>query len=222
MCSTFKALLVAAVLKRVDAGTESLAGRITYRPADLLPHSPVSEAHVKSGGLSVGELCAAAVEESDNGAANLLLKAVDGPSGLTRFLRGLGDSVTRLDRIEPFLNSAISGDPRDTSSPAAFAGDVQRLLFGTSLSAQSQKKLTDWLKGSTTGLQRIRAGLPAGWVVGDKTGTGVNGSINDVAVFWPPGHTPVVVSVFCLGSSRSTEEIEAAIARIGAIVASNL
>ncbi|OYX30305.1 MAG: hypothetical protein B7Y99_11875 [Caulobacterales bacterium 32-69-10] len=194
--STFKWLLAAAVLARVDRGAERLDRRIAYTRADLLGVSPVTEANVARGSLSVAELCAAIVEVSDNAAANLLLASIGGPAALTRWLRSQGDPVTNMVRNEPTLNSAIPGDARDTTSPAAMVGNLQRLVLGAALSAPSKARLIDSLTASRTGLKMLRAGLPADWRVGDKTGRGANASVNDVAVAWRPSGAPVLMAAY--------------------------
>src|SRR6266487_4836041 len=124
MCSTFKFLAAAAVLKRVDEKQDQLDRFIRYAAKDILEHAPVTKAHLVDGGMTLGALCAAAIEQSDNTAGNLLLDAIGGPAGLTNFARDLGDRVTRLDRKEPELNSAIPGDERDTTTPASMLGDI--------------------------------------------------------------------------------------------------
>ncbi len=187
MCSTFKLLAVATVLARIDRGQERLDRHITYGPADLLDYAPVSRAHVREGGLPLGVLCQAAIELSDNTAANLILRQIGGPPAVTAFARSLGDNVTRLDRTEPTLNTAIPGDPRDTTAPLAMLADLRALSLGGVLSPGSRERLNGWLSDTKTGLTRLRAGFPSGWRVGDKTGTGDNGSANDVAVVWAPG-----------------------------------
>ena len=168
MCSTFKFLAAAQVLARVDRGQERLDRRVVYDKDDLVAYSPVTELHAGEHGMTLAELCHAAVTVSDNTAGNLLLASLDGPAGLTAFTRSLGDEVTRLDRIETDLNEAIPGDPRDTTTPAAMLDDMRALLLGDALSPSSRKQLADWLIATTTGDQRIRAGLPAGWRVGDR------------------------------------------------------
>jgi beta-lactamase class A len=221
MCSTFKLLLAAAILRRVDAGGESLDRRVTYGPADLLEYAPVTREHAAEGGVSVGALCQASVEVSDNTAANLLLATVGGPEGLTRFARSLGDETTRLDRLEPILNANEPGDPRDTTTPLAMAETVRRLLLGDALSAASRARLEAWLVASPTGARRLRAGFPADWRVGDKTGTGGNGATNDVAIAWPPGRAPVMVAAYLSGSTAPLAAREAALAEVGRLAAAD-
>ncbi|HVE17279.1 MAG TPA: class A beta-lactamase [Chthoniobacterales bacterium] len=202
MCSTFKLLLAAAVLARVDAGEESLDRKVTYREADLLSYAPITRKHLPA--MTVGELCAAAIQYSDNTAANLLLRTLGGPKGLTHYLRSSGDKVTRLDRIEPELNSNLPGDERDTTTPAAVVGTMRRLLVGKALSKASSAQLNLWLVGNTTGDKRLRAGVAPAWKVGDKTGTGGLGAANDVAIVWPKeGSAPWLVAVFYSPRRRS-------------------
>ncbi|HTI66839.1 MAG TPA: class A beta-lactamase [Caulobacteraceae bacterium] len=217
LCSTFKWLAAAAVLARVDSGAERLDRRVTYGKADLLAVSPITGAHVGEG-LSVADLCAAAVTVSDNTAANLLLASLGGPAGLTRWLRAQGDAVTRLDRNEPALNSAVAGDPRDTTSPAAAVADLGAFLLGDTLSNASRARLAAWMTATRTGDKRLRAGLPKGWRVGDKTGTGAHGSSNDVAIAWPPSGKPILIAAYLTGGAASGEAREAAIADLGRLV----
>lgn len=228
MASTFKWLLVAAVLHRVDEGALSLVDSISYGPDDLLSYAPISRAHLKSEGgalreagtLSVGALCAAAVTLSDNTAANLLLQQIDGPAGLTRFARTLGDAETRLDRVEPFLNENRPGDTRDTTTPAAMAHALRAVLLGDVLSPDSRVRLHRWMLTNTTGDAKLRAGLGLTWTVGDKTGSGERGASNDVAIAWPPGgEAPVLIAAYYSGAENaSTEERSAVIAEVGRIV----
>jgi len=219
LCSTFKLLLGAAVLARVDAGELSLDRRVAYGKGDLLSYAPVTTKHVAEGGMTVGDLCAATIQTSDNTAANLLLPLVGGPEGLTKFLRAQGDMITRLDRIEPDLNSNLPGDPRDTTTPAAMAATMEKLLAGDVLSAGSREQLNRWLVGTTTGDARLRAGFPRAWRVGDKTGTGALGAANDVAIVWPrKGAKPWLVAVFSSVPDAKPEEREAVIAEAARLV----
>ena len=218
LCSTFKALAAAAVLARVDEGQESLERRIVFGRDDLVPYSPVTEPRVGGAGLSLAELCEAAVTRSDNTAGNLLLQALGGPAGLTAHLRSLGDNVTRLDRTEPTLNEAAPGDPRDTTSPAALVRVLAGLTLGSTLSQPSRDRLTGWLVTNRTGGARLRAGLPPGWRIGEKTGTGEHGTTNDVGVLWPPDGAAQVIAVYLTGSDRPLAEREAAIAAVAKAV----
>ncbi|HEU5180685.1 MAG TPA: class A beta-lactamase [Candidatus Polarisedimenticolia bacterium] len=219
MCSTFKWLLVAQVLSRVDRGEERLERRVAYDAKDLLEHAPTTRARLGEGFMSVSELCEAAIEVSDNTAANLLLSSVGGPGGFTAYLRGLGDSVTRLDRIEPELNSAVAGDPRDTTTPAAMVANLRSLLLGSELSQASRKRLIGYLVGSTTGAAKLRAGLPGHWRVGDKTGTGANGATNDVAIVWPAPQKPFLVAAYLAEAAAPEKERNGALADVGHLVA---
>jgi beta-lactamase class A len=221
MCSSFKWMLAACVLARVDAGRERLDRVVRYSPADLLENSPVTQANLAKGGLPVAELCAAAVAVSDNGAANLLLASVGGPRELTRWLRSTGDAVTRLDRNEPSLNSAIPGDPRDTTTPEAEVATLRRLLLGPVLTPQSRERLIGWMKQTTTGAKRLRAGLPASWTVGHKTGTSGDraGVSNDEAIASPPGRAPILIATFLVAPAVSTDARDAALADVARVVA---
>jgi beta-lactamase class A TEM len=171
MMSTFKVLLCGAVLSRVDAGQEQLARRIQYRKQDLVAYSPVTEKHLTDG-MTVAELCSAAITMSDNTAGNLLLSAIGGPSELTAFLRKAGDRVTRLDRWETALNEALPGDERDTTTPEAMAQMLRQLLNGKILTPASQQQLMAWMEADKVGGPLIRSVMPAGWFIADKTGAG--------------------------------------------------
>ncbi len=219
MCSTFKLLLAAAVLRRADRSQLYLYRKVTFDAGDMLSHAPVTAAKLSVGWMSIGELCAAAVKLSDNPAANLLLKQIGGPTGFTSDLRSMGDMITRLDRNEPALNSNLRGDERDTTTPHAMAHIVARILTGNVLSAGSRQMLIGWAKDSPTGVRRIRAGLPAGWIAGDKTGTGANGAVNDVAILWPPGRGPVILAIYMSESRRPIAELEPIHARAAGLVA---
>lgn len=218
MCSTFKFLLAARVLARVDKGQEDLERRVVFDAAALLPHSPATEGHVGPPGMTLAALCEAAITQGDNAAANLLLKTVGGPAGLTAWLRVHGDRVTRLDRWETELNSALPGDPRDTTSPDAMLGSLDRLTQGDVLSASSRAQLNAWLVANTTGDARLRAGLPVGWRVGDKTGSGAHGTANDVAVITPPGRKPLLVAAFLTGATAPDDVRDAILADVGRVV----
>jgi beta-lactamase class A len=212
MCSTFKFLAAAAVLKRVDEKQEKVNRFIRYNAKDILEHAPVTKAHLKDGGMTLCALCAAAIEQSDNTAGNLLLDAIGGPAELTNFVRSIGDETTRLDRKEPELNSAIPGDDRDTTSPAAMCADMQRLLLGNVLSESSRHQLEDWLQHNQTGTLMIRAGVAKTWTVGDKTGRCGNGATNDVAIISPPGRSPIIVAIYSIGSTSFADDRSAIVA----------
>jgi len=222
MCSTFKLLAGAAVLARVDAGKERLDRRIRFEARDVVVYSPITKEGAGGEGMSLAELCEAAMTVSDNTAGNLLLATLGGPAGLTAYARSLGDAVTQLDRIEPDLNEAIAGDPRDTTSPAAMLSNLHALVLGNALTASSKDQLTRWLLGNKTGNTRLRAGLPSGWRVGDKTGSGERGTTNDVGVIWPQERAPVLVSIYLTGTSAGAEQRNATLAAVGRAVASAL
>ncbi len=216
MCSTFKLLLAAAVLARVETGREKLDRRVPYGVSDLLEYAPVSRAHLAEGGLTIGAICRAAVEVSDNTAANLLLASIGGPEAVTQFVRGLGDGVTRLDRIEPALN-----DPDgvfDTSTPRDMAQSVRAVLLGPALAPASRAMLEGWMVACATGRNRLRAGLPSTWSAGDKTGT-VDTQTNDLAIIRPPGRAPLIVAAYYQGGPVMIAGREAVLRQVGWIVA---
>jgi beta-lactamase class A len=215
MCSTFKVLAAAAVLR--DATGAELRRRVPVTARDILAFSPVTGTRVGAG-MTLTELCEAAVRHSDNAAANLLLRELGGPRGVTDLARSLGDGVTRLDRVEPDLSEGRPGDPRDTTSPRAFATDLAALVTGTALPADRRRLLTGWLTGGTTGAARIRAGAPAGWRVGSKTGTGGHGTVNDAGLAWPPGRPPVVLAVFSTRGRAHAARDEAVVAAAARVV----
>jgi beta-lactamase class A len=222
ICSTFKLLAVAALLTRVDRGNEQLERRIRFEMADLVVNSPVTKNRAGGDGMTLAEICEAAMTFSDNTAGNLLLAALGGPEGLTAYARSLGDSVTRLDRIEPDLNEAVPGDPRDTTSPSAMLSNIRTLVAGNTLASASKERLIGWLAGNKTGDARLRGGLPRDWRVGDKTGAGERGTTNDVAVIWPaPGRPPLFVSVYLTGSSPDGEHRNATVRSVGAVIGSS-
>ncbi len=218
LCSTFKVLLAGAVLQKVDRGETRLDRRLPYGKADLLAYAPVTTARVAEGGMTVGDLCAAAVEVSDNTAANLLLGDLGGPAAVTAFARALGDPRTRLDRTEPTLNEARPGDPRDTTTPAAMVGSLRALLLGPTLRPESRSRLEGWMAACTTGRTRLRAGLPPDWAAGDKTGSGARGTANDVAILRPPHRAPILVAAYLTGSTASDSGRDAVLAEVGRLV----
>jgi beta-lactamase class A len=219
LCSTFKLLAAAFVLARVDRGEDSLDRRVTITEQDLLSYAPITKQHVGDAGLSLAELCEAAITLSDNTAANLLLASFGGPAALTGYLRSLGDSVTRLDRPEPELNEARPGDPRDTTTPSAIVENLRKLVVGDALSAAARDRLAGWLIACRTGGRSLRAGLPKDWWVGDKTGSGNNGATNDVAIAWPPGRGPLLVAAYLAETTAAEDDRHAVLAEVGRIVA---
>jgi beta-lactamase class A len=196
MCSTFKALAVSAVLARVDHGQEKLDRWIAYGQADIQEYAPVTKANLAKGGMALGDLCAAALELSDNTAANLILAALDGPGGVTSYVRSLGDTTTRLDRNEPTLNRpGPAGDPHDTTTPASMAGLWSKIVVGDALATNSRAKLTGWLEACQTGANRIKSVTPTGWKIGHKTGLGQT-TLGDVAVLTPPNGPQILITAY--------------------------
>jgi beta-lactamase class A len=203
LCSTFKLALAGVVLRLIDQGRLKTDQWVPYTQADLQSYAPVAKQHLAQGGMTVQALAEATQTTSDNTAANLLLGLMGGPAGLTQHLRDLGDTTTRLDRVEPAMNLVPVGELRDTTTPAAMARTTAALLTGQALSPASRARLADWMVATQTGLKRLRATLPPGWRAGDKTGTamapGMVDKYNDVAIFWPPAHTgraPVIVTAY--------------------------
>ncbi len=227
MCSTFKMPLAAAILREVDRGRLRHDQWVPYGPADTVPHAPMTQKHLQRGGMTVVALAEAAQTTSDNVAANLLLKLIGGPAGFTAILRSAGDTITRLDRFEPHMNHVRGQDARDTTTPAAMARTTERLLTSEWLSSASRELLIGWMVATATGELRIRAGLPKNWRAGDKTGTGIAPQMpdkyNDVAIAWPPGKAPLVISAFYetarphKGGMR--DEDQAVLAEVGRIAA---
>ncbi len=218
MCSTFKLLAAAAVLHRVDQKQDRLDRFVPYSASDLLEYAPVTKQHVNEGGMSLGALCHAAITVSDNTAGNLLLKSIGGPAGLTRYVRSLGDEMTRLDRMEPDLNAAPPGDPRDSTTPTAMLNDLRTLLLGHALSDESRRQLNEWMNRNETGAGMIRAGVPSTWQVGDKTGRGANGVTNDIAILRPPNGSPVLLAIYSAGLDAPGDARTAIIADVTRLV----
>jgi beta-lactamase class A len=221
ICSTFKVLAAAAMLARVDAGKDQLSRRIRVEQKDILAYAPMAAKRLGAD-ASLAELCAAAVELSDNTAANLILEQLGGPSAVTQFTRSLGDELTRLDRNEPDVNEATPGDPRDTTTPTAMANDLKVLVTGAALSQASRDQLIAWLVGCKTGGATLRAGIPQQWRVGDKTGAGEHGTRNDVAVIWAPGRAPLIIASYLTETTASEDQRNATHAAVGRAVASAL
>lgn len=218
MCSTFKLLAAACVLKRVDDGRETLDRQIFVDKTKLVTYSPASGKHV-GGMMSLEALCDAAVTLSDNTAANLILETIGGPKAITALARALGDQVTRLDRNEPQLNDVPRGEVRDTTTPAAMAQSVRALILSDALSARSRERLAGWLVANKTGDKRLRAGLPKDWRIGDKTGTGPRGEANDIAVIWPAGRAPLVVTAYYQNVHATAAQRDAVLSEVGRIAA---
>lgn len=206
-CSTFKALATGLLLMH----GAPLTRIITYRGSDLVDYSPITSQHVRTG-MTLQAVMQAALEYSDNTAANLLLEQLGGPHQVQQELRGLGDTTTNADRNEPSLNDATPGDTRDTSTAQALGTDLRQLTLGQLLSPSRRQLLTGWLLHNTTGGPYIRAGVPAGWKVGDKTGNGDWGTRNDIAIAWPPHGAPYVIAVLSSRGSADASSDDALIA----------
>jgi beta-lactamase class A len=218
MCSTFKVALAGCVLSHAQEGRMSLEGRVSFSETDVID-GPAARPRLAGGNLSIGELCAAAVEVSSNTSANLLLDRVGGPAGFTAFLRAIGDEATRLDRNEPALNENLPGDPRDTTTPSAMRATLGALVLEDRvLAAEHRDRLIGWMVASTTGLGRLRAGIPADWRAGDKTGSGANGAANDIAVAWPPSRPAILIACYLDAPNASPEARNAAHAEVGRII----
>ncbi len=215
MCSTFKASLAACVLARVDRSQDQLERMIPFGPQDLFDYAPAAKQNLAQGAMSVGDMCQAAVELSDNTCANLLLARIGGPTALTEFWRATGDAVTRLDHTELELNRSPPGDPHDTTTPAAMAGNLRRLVLGTVLSPASRERLTGWMLNCKTGGNRLRAGLPTDWRIADKTGNNGKDAAGDIAVAWPRPDAPVLISAYTQGGAPTPQQLEAVFTEIG-------
>ncbi|MBK1883116.1 class A beta-lactamase [Luteolibacter pohnpeiensis] len=217
LCSTFKLMAAAAILKKSEKVDGLLERRIHFTSDDLVSYSPVTEKHIADG-MTVRELCAAALQYSDNTAGNLLIRELGGPAAVTAFAKSIGNRSFRLDRWETELNTAIPEDPRDTVTPADMAQSLKSLTLGDLLSSASRQQLIDWLKGNTTGAKRIRAAVPKGWGVGDKTGSGAYGAANDIAVIWPPDRKPIVIAIYHRQAQQDAEWNNEVIAQAAELV----
>lgn len=224
MCSTFKLPLAGAILREIDQGRLKADQWVTYGKADMLAYAPITTQNLESGGMTVAALAEAAQTTSDNPAANLLLKLLGGPAAFTAILRSAGDATTRLDRYEPQMNLVTGQDLRDTTTPTAMAHTTAHMLTSDWLSAASRETLIAWMVATTTGKQRIRAGLPKDWRAGDKTGTAtaphMHDKYNDIAIAWRPGKAPLVITAFLETRSTHTDirdEDQAVLAEVGRI-----
>lgn len=220
MCSTFKAPLASALFAANARGDVDMDAKFNLKPEDSVPYMPFVKQRLADGeAVSLRDLAKAAVQTSDNAAANLVLKAIGGPMGFTSFIRSQNDQVTRLDRWEPGLNENVPGDPRDTTTPVAMAWLMHKLLLENVTSGNAQTILQNWMRGSVTGANRIRAGLPKGWPVGNKTGTATGGTAyNDIAIIWPSrseyGASPVILTVYSDRPAASAKKVNDAIADV--------
>lgn len=221
LASTFKAMLAGAVLARSVSQPGLLDQHVRYEKKELVTYSPITEKHLADG-MSVADLCASTLQYSDNSAANFLMTLLGGPQAVTAFARSIGNTVFQLERWETELNSAIPGDVRDTASPASMAHSLQQLLLGNSLPAPQRQQLDAWMRGNTTGDKRIRAGVPAGWQVADKTGSGAYGSVNDIGVAYPPSGAPLVIAVYYTREQKKADTNQDIITAATRIVAAAL
>jgi len=223
MCSTFKASLAACTLARVDRGKEDLDRSIAFGAADPQDfYAPVARENLAKGHMSVAEMCEAAVELSDNACANLLLAAIGGPAALTRFWRATGDTISRLDHNEPILNRSKPGDPHDTTTPKAMAGNLHRFVLGDVLSPQSRDRLLNWMIACKTGANRLRGGMPKAWQIADKTGNNGSDAAGDIALAWARPDQPLVICVYTQGGSPSAAQLESVFGDIGRTVSQRL
>jgi beta-lactamase class A len=216
LCSTFKVLAASAILRRSATEPGLLQRRIFYTKDAVVAWSPITGRHIDRG-MTIAEICAAALQYSDNTAANLMIRLLGGPAGVTAFARSIGDDTFRLDRWETSLNDAVPGDPRDTSTPGAMLRDLQLLAMGDVLGEAERARLVQWMRGNTTGAKRIRAGVPAGWSVADKTGSGDYGTSNDIGLAWPPGKPPIVLAIYFTQHAKAAalrDDVVAAATRI--------
>jgi beta-lactamase class A len=222
MCSTFKASLAACVLDRVDHGKDRLDAMIPYTQKDLLEYAPVAKENVAKGELSVGDMAKAIVELSDNTCANLLLARVGGPEALTRFWRDHGDVTSRLDHDEPELNRTPLGKIEDTTTPRAMALSLEHLATGDGLQPKSRDQLVEWMVNCKTGANRLRAGLPSAWKIGDKTGNNGKDAAGDIAVAWPAPDRPVVIAAYTRGGKPTSAQLNTVFKAIGELVGERL
>ena len=214
-------MAVAAILKRNEREPNLLERRILYNKSNLVTYSPITEKHLTDG-MTVAQLCGAALQYSDNTAGNLLIRLIGGPAMVTAFARLTGNNAFRLDRWETRLNTAIPGDARDTATPESMARSLRAFTVGNTLSPNSRAQLIEWLLGNTTGDKRIRAAVPASWKVGDKTGSGDYGTANDIAVIWPTNRAPVVLAIYTTQLQADAKRNDAAIVEATRIALSSL
>jgi len=216
--STHKALLCGALLHEQDKGRLALTDRTQFDRAALVEYSPVTEKFVAPASMSWQQLCEAAITYSDNTAANVIVKKLGGQAAVTQFFAETGDKVTRLDRDEPELNSAIPGDVRDTTTPVAVSQTLQKLTLEEALKPASRAQLLQWMRDDKVADALLRSVLPAGWHIADKTGAGAYGSRSIISVVWPENGKPLIVSIYITQTEATLAESNAAIARIGKAV----
>jgi len=221
MCSVFKFLAAGAVLKRVDEGAEHLDRRLEFSESDLMEYAPIAKEHVKDGALTLGEACAAAVQWSDNTAANLVLKALGGPAAVTAFIRSTGDQITRLDNIEPALNVVLPGQVHDTTTAASMVALLNSVVLGKVLSPASRSRLEGWMLDAKVGEHRLPGGVPAGWRIAHKTGTW-DDQTNDVGIIWPPNRAPIIVAALYYRKDTRWDQREKVLAEVARIATTSL
>lgn len=202
LCSTFKTYAAGRVLRGVADGTLFLDQSVFVNPKGLLPNSPVTGERLGQQ-MTLAELCQAALQRSDNLAANLLLETLGGPEAITAFARTIGDDRTRLDRWETELNSAIPGDPRDTTTARALGTGYRNLLAGDALPAHERALLDGWMRANQT--SSMRAGLPPGWTTADKTGSGDYATTNDSGLAYGPDGERVLLTIMTRTQSADPE-----------------
>ena len=218
LSSTFKPFACAAVLARIESGAERLHRVVEFEEQDLVTYSPVTETRVTTVGMTIAELCEATITMSDNTAGNLILGSLGGPKAFTNYMRTIGDDTTRLDRWETDLNEGTPGDKRDTTTPRAAARSLTSLLLGHALSDNAREQLTTWMENDKMADALLRAALPEGWRIADKTGAGGNGARSIIAVIWPPADKPVVIAIYMAENEACFAERNQAIAEIGAAI----
>jgi beta-lactamase class A len=227
MCSTFKLPLCAVILHKADQGQINLEEQLSFSKSDMVPNSPVTEGNLKKGRMTITALCEATQTTSDNLAANLLVKRLGGPAALTDQLRTFGDTTTRIDRTEPEMNRVLVGDDNDTTTPFAMMQLLQRILTTDLLKPASLERLIGWMVATKTGTKRLRAGFPADWKAGNKTGTGgmsndMPNRYNDVAIAWPAGKAPIIITSYYESPVKSEDmrdEDQAVLAEVARIAA---
>ncbi|QUQ63483.1 class A beta-lactamase [Kutzneria sp. CA-103260] len=221
MCSTHKVLAVGAILRLRQQQPGLLDRVIHYDQSQVLSYAPITSQHVADG-MTVSALCDAALRVSDNTAVNLLIGLLGGPPAVTAFVHDLGETMTHLDRVEPDVNVGAPGDERDTTIPAYFAADLRKVTLGDGLDSAGRDLLVNWMKSATTGLDLVRAGVPKNWAAADKSGSGAQGEVNDVAVVWPPTGAPLVVTAFTVPTDPKSTAGRATIAEATAIAVKQL
>jgi beta-lactamase class A len=221
MCSTWKLIVVSAVLHKSMSKPNYLEKIIHYKNSDIVSgYSPYTKKNLKTG-MTIIELCKAAIF-SDNTAANLLAKEIGGVQGLNRFSRSIDDKKFRLSRLEPYLNTAYPHDSRDTTTPKAMSKSIVELIFGNTLGKIQKKLLTTWLKDNPTGSHRISSGIPSNWVSGDKTGTCSYGTTNDIGIIYPSGSKPIILSVYFTQKNKNDTPKDSIIKKVTKLIVKDI